>query len=60
MNQIEHAKGFQDLNTAAWHRLYRLTILRRHLSPFERAEHLRYWRLYTARAKAAPPAPLPG
>lgn len=48
---LEPQDRFAALNDAAWHRLYRLTVLRDHLSPHERLDHLRCWRLRLDKAR---------
>lgn len=45
------ARGFAELTGAAWHRFYRLWLLRAHLSPYERADHLRRAKLNLEYAK---------
>jgi hypothetical protein len=44
-------EGFSALGLAAWNRRSRLYILRRHLSPYERAMYLRDARLALVAAK---------
>lgn len=51
--------GWARLTSAAWHRLYRLTILGKHLSPYERADHLRRWRINIEEARGCARPRLP-
>lgn len=52
-------QGFERLASAHWHRRYRLTILGKLLSPYERSEYLRLWKINMAEAKACEAPRLP-
>lgn len=58
---LNHACRFEELNLAAHYR-YRLRVLGRLFSAYERSETLRYWRAALTEAAACnrPPLPKPG
>lgn len=53
------ADAFKHLGEAAWHRYYRLTILRRHLTTWMREDHMNSWQWAMKRARGCEAPRLP-